>query len=390
MRLRNVHILATVLATGQTAAVTQITDDDMTSLLNQGGAELADRYAPMWFFGQALNQPPCYPTWAFGGSPTSNDVYDSSHKTPAAAQCEYPDVGCKCRNPGVAIKNRAPDFPIYYTFKRCSDTEVRVAYNLFYEKDGAKVIGVIDTGHDYDWERVIIIHSRDGNNMWAPSRALLSSHSGYHNLAWGDIQNTLTTEEIEAGDANDPNGVRNNDHPKVYISWSKHAHFDTRNTGWVDPISQSTDNAFRSNDWWHYVDKKYYARGSYLITDYVETQLPEIKNYKVGILHLFIKHTSCALSLNENWDDDVQADMSDALERIVPYDKKGNLYRHSAEGEDDMPAHVKSALIGASVSIPISNGQLATGTWQGIWYLEFRAQKHRRNVVATIQGEKNE
>lgn len=79
------------------------------------------------------------------------------------------------------------------------------------------------------------------------------------------------------------------------------------------------------------------ARGSYLITDYVETQLPEIKNYKVGILHLFIKHTSCALSLNENWDDDVQADMSDALERIVPYDKKGNLYRHSAEGEDDMP-----------------------------------------------------
>lgn len=110
-----------------------------------------------------------------------------------------------------------------------------------------------------DWERVIIIHSRDGNNMWAPSRALLSSHSGYHNLAWGDIQNTLTTEEIEAGDANDPNGVRNNDHPKVYISWSKHAHFDTRNTGWVDPISQSTDNAFRSNDWWHYVDKKYYV-----------------------------------------------------------------------------------------------------------------------------------
>lgn len=148
MRLRKVHILAAILAAGQTAAVTQITDDNMASLLSQGGAELADRYAPMWFFGQALNQPPCYPTWAFGGSPTSNDVYDSSHKTPAAAQCEYPDVGCKCRNPGVAINNRAPDFPIYYTFKRCSDTEVRVAYNLFYEKDGAKVIGVIDTGHD--------------------------------------------------------------------------------------------------------------------------------------------------------------------------------------------------------------------------------------------------
>lgn len=132
------------------------------------------------------------------------------------------------------------------------------------------------------------------------------------------------------------------------------------------------------------------SRGSYLITDEVTDQLPEIKNYKVGILHLFIKHTSCALSLNENWDDDVQEDMSDALERIVPYDRDGSLYRHSAEGEDDMPAHVKSALIGASVSIPISNGRLATGTWQGIWYLEFRARKHSRSVVATIQGEKKE
>jgi secondary thiamine-phosphate synthase enzyme len=107
------------------------------------------------------------------------------------------------------------------------------------------------------------------------------------------------------------------------------------------------------------------SRGSYLITDTVVKELPELKNYKVGILHLFVQHTSCALSLNENWDTDVREDMSDALERIVPYDKKGNLYRHSAEGEDDMPAHIKSALIGSSVTIPISNGKLNTGTWQG-------------------------
>jgi thiamine phosphate synthase YjbQ (UPF0047 family) len=79
------------------------------------------------------------------------------------------------------------------------------------------------------------------------------------------------------------------------------------------------------------------SRGSYLITDTVLNELPEIKNYKVGLLTLFIQHTSCALSLNENWDEDVRADMSDALDRIAPYDKKGNLYRHSAEGEDDMP-----------------------------------------------------
>lgn len=258
MRLQSRYILSIVWAASETVAVTHITDSQMASFLNDGALELADRYAPMWFFGQALNHPPCYPTWAFGGSPSSSDVYDSNHKTPAAAQCEYPDVGCGCRKPGVAIHNAGPEFPIYYTFKRCNETEVRVVYNLFYEKDGAKVIGVIDTGHGYDWERVIVIHSRDASNMWAPSRALLSSHSGYHNLAWGNIQNTLTTEEIRAGAANDPNGVRNNDHPKVYVSWSKHAHFDTRNTGWNDPLSQSTDNAFRSNDWWHYVDKKYY------------------------------------------------------------------------------------------------------------------------------------
>ncbi|KAJ4377190.1 hypothetical protein N0V83_000013 [Neocucurbitaria cava] len=131
------------------------------------------------------------------------------------------------------------------------------------------------------------------------------------------------------------------------------------------------------------------SRGSYLVTDHITKELPEIKNYKTGLLNLFIQHTSCALSLNENWDQDVRADMSDALDRIVPEDKKGQgLYRHDAEGSDDMPAHVKSALVGASVTIPITNGRLATGTWQGVWYLEFRDSKHTRKVVATIQGEK--
>jgi secondary thiamine-phosphate synthase enzyme len=82
------------------------------------------------------------------------------------------------------------------------------------------------------------------------------------------------------------------------------------------------------------------SRGSYLITDHVLQEVPEIRDYKVGMLNLFVQHTSCALSLNENWDDDVRADMSDALDRIAPMDKKGNLYRHSAEGEDDMPVCV--------------------------------------------------
>lgn len=79
------------------------------------------------------------------------------------------------------------------------------------------------------------------------------------------------------------------------------------------------------------------SRGSYLITEDVVKALPELKDYKVGLLNLFVQHTSCALSLNENWDSDVREDMSDALDRIAPEDRKGNLYRHSAEGLDDMP-----------------------------------------------------
>lgn len=116
------------------------------------------------------------------------------------------------------------------------------------------------------------------------------------------------------------------------------------------------------------------SRGSYLITDHITKQLPEIKNYKVGILHLFVQHTSCALSMNENWDEEVREDMSDALERIVPFDKKGNMYRHSAEGDDDMPAHIKSALIGSSVTIPITDGKLATGTWQGGFHCSLKGK----------------
>lgn len=83
------------------------------------------------------------------------------------------------------------------------------------------------------------------------------------------------------------------------------------------------------------------SRGSYLVTDEVIKNLPEIKDYKIGLLNLFVQHTSCAISLNENWDSEVREDMSDALDRIAPEDKKGNLYRHAAEGPDDMPVSVQ-------------------------------------------------
>jgi secondary thiamine-phosphate synthase enzyme len=99
-------------------------------------------------------------------------------------------------------------------------------------------------------------------------------------------------------------------------------------------------------------------------------ELPEIRNFKVGLLHLFIQHTSCALSMNENWDEDVRADMSDALDRLAPEagPKGESLYRHDAEGSDDMPAHIKSSLMGSSVSIPIKDGKLVRCPLPGRWW----------------------
>lgn len=139
--------LSATLASGA-LGVSSISNNEMDGFLKSNALDLAVKYAPMWFFGQAMDQPPCYPVWAFSGNVSTPDIYDAAHKTPAAPQCEYPDVGCGCRQPDIALGNPGPPFPIYYSFRKCNDTEVRVVYNLFYEKDGAEVADVIDTGHD--------------------------------------------------------------------------------------------------------------------------------------------------------------------------------------------------------------------------------------------------
>lgn len=122
------------------------------------------------------------------------------------------------------------------------------------------------------------------------------------------------------------------------------------------------------------------SRGFHLITDEVIKQLPQLPEQ--GLLHLFIKHTSCGLSINENADPDVRHDMGQIFDRMVrenePY------YIHTFEGPDDMPAHAKSTLTGCSLSIPISRGRLNMGTWQGIYLCEFRNRGGRRHLVATI------
>ena len=124
------------------------------------------------------------------------------------------------------------------------------------------------------------------------------------------------------------------------------------------------------------------GRGFHLVTDEVLAHLPALPD--AGLLHLFIRHTSAALTLNENADSDVQIDMGTIFDRLVP--ERQPYYRHTLEGDDDMPAHAKTSLVGASVTIPIKRGRLNLGTWQGIYLCEFRNRASGRQLVATIIG----
>jgi secondary thiamine-phosphate synthase enzyme len=119
------------------------------------------------------------------------------------------------------------------------------------------------------------------------------------------------------------------------------------------------------------------------MTDEMVAKLPELSQFSIGICHLMIQHTSAALSINENYDKDVRKDMEMFLNKIVPEDLP---YKHTDEGPDDMPAHIKAALLGSSLSIPITDGKLKLGTWQGIWLCEHRNRAGGRRVVATLNG----
>ncbi|OQY28843.1 MAG: hypothetical protein B6244_06015 [Candidatus Cloacimonetes bacterium 4572_55] len=126
-------------------------------------------------------------------------------------------------------------------------------------------------------------------------------------------------------------------------------------------------------------------RGVHLITKEIAGQIPEMRNFSVGIAHIFIKHSSASLSVNENADPDVRKDMEAYLNRMVPENEP--YYAHIHEGSDDMPAHIKATLVGCSVTIPISHGRFNLGTWQGIYLCEHRNRGGARRLVATIQGE---
>ena len=131
------------------------------------------------------------------------------------------------------------------------------------------------------------------------------------------------------------------------------------------------------------IDSK--SRGFHIITQQVIDQIPEIKSINIGILHLFIKHTSASLTINENADKTVRNDFEKHFNELVPENQ--SYYQHTYEGPDDMPAHLKASILGSSLSVPISNGHLNLGTWQGIYLCEHRNNTFQRKMVVTIQGE---
>jgi secondary thiamine-phosphate synthase enzyme len=127
------------------------------------------------------------------------------------------------------------------------------------------------------------------------------------------------------------------------------------------------------------------SRGFHIVTDEVTASVPELKQITSGLAHVFIKHTSASLSINENADPSVRTDMETHFNQMVPED--ADYYEHTLEGSDDMTSHIKATIIGSGVTIPITNGKLNLGTWQGIYLCEHRNSGGSRKIVVTIIGE---
>ena len=128
-----------------------------------------------------------------------------------------------------------------------------------------------------------------------------------------------------------------------------------------------------------------HSRGFHIITHLIENKIEELQNIRMGMAHIFIKHTSASLTINEDADPTVRVDFESHINVMVP--EKAPYYLHTMEGPDDMPAHLKSSIIGSSVNIPITHGQFNLGTWQGIYLCEHRDQGGPRKIVITISGE---
>ena len=139
---------------------------------------------------------------------------------------------------------------------------------------------------------------------------------------------------------------------------------------------------------WHQVEIQLppFTRGFHIITAQIEDALKAFNQLKVGTLHIFIKHTSASIAINEGADPSVRIDFETHFNKLVP--ENSSDFIHNAEGPDDMPAHIKSALLGSSILIPIKNGRMNLGTWQDIYLCEHRNRASKRNLVLTVNGEK--
>lgn len=127
------------------------------------------------------------------------------------------------------------------------------------------------------------------------------------------------------------------------------------------------------------------SRGFHLVTEEILATIPQLREIECGLLHVFIKHTSASLTINENADPTVRQDLESHFNRVAP--ERAPYYRHDYEGDDDMPAHIKNCLLGSSVSIPITGGRLNLGVWQGIYLCEHRNHGGARQLVATLHGQ---
>lgn len=127
-----------------------------------------------------------------------------------------------------------------------------------------------------------------------------------------------------------------------------------------------------------------YSRGFHIITRHIEQEFNDLKNIQQGLLHVFIQHTSASLTINENADPTVREDFESHMNKMVP--ENAPYYEHTLEGPDDMPAHIKASMMGSSVSVPITNGRLNLGTWQGIYLCEHRNRGGQRRLVLTAYG----
>jgi secondary thiamine-phosphate synthase enzyme len=127
------------------------------------------------------------------------------------------------------------------------------------------------------------------------------------------------------------------------------------------------------------------SRGFHLVTSEIVSQIPDLKNIRQGLLHIFMKHSSASLTLNENADPTVRTDFENHFNKTIP--ENAPYYEHDTEGSDDMPAHLKASLLGSSVSIPVTEGKLNFGTWQGIYFCEHRNYGGTRELILTLIGE---